>query len=65
AHKVILRNYEGVITTYTEPTTYENNCKCDVCLGKKEVKYEGIAALMNNQQLALEPKDLSRKKRNE
>ena len=34
AHKVVLRNYEGVITTYQEPTTYEANyCdrQCDKC----------------------------------
>ncbi len=33
-HKVILRNYEGVITTYQEPDTYEAhfcNRKCDMC----------------------------------
>jgi lysine 2,3-aminomutase len=63
AHKVILRNYEGVITTYTEPETYVNNCKCPVCSGEKAVKYEGVAALMNNQQLAIEPADLARRKR--
>jgi len=63
AHKVILRNYEGVITTYTEPETYVNNCKCPVCSGEKTVKYDGVAALMNNQQLAIEPADLARRKR--
>ena len=62
-HKVILRNYEGVITTYTEPEAYKNTCQCPVCCGEQKVRYEGLAALMNNQQLALEPKDLSRKKR--
>ena len=63
-HRVILRNYEGVITTYTEPAIYEHTCKCDVCKGERNVKYEGIAALMNDQQLALEPTDLARRKRN-
>ena len=62
-HKVILRNYEGVITTYTEPETYTPTCKCDVCSGKQKAQHEGVAALMNNQQLALEPTDLARKKR--
>ncbi|MCL2397334.1 MAG: lysine 2,3-aminomutase [Defluviitaleaceae bacterium] len=62
-HKVILRNYEGVITTYTEPATYDHTCQCDVCSGQKGAKYEGIAALMNNQQLALEPADLARRGR--
>ncbi|MCL2575597.1 MAG: lysine 2,3-aminomutase [Defluviitaleaceae bacterium] len=63
AHKVILRNYEGVITTYTEPHIYEHTCKCEVCRGEKEVHFEGVAALMNEQQLALEPKELARSKR--
>jgi lysine 2,3-aminomutase len=33
-NKVILRNYEGVITTYQEPSKYENticDLKCDAC----------------------------------
>jgi len=62
-HKVILRNYEGVITTYTEPQTYTNTCQCAVCRGEEKVKYEGLAALMSNQQLALEPENLARKTR--
>ena len=28
-HKVVLRNYEGVITTYTEPEHYEETCQCE------------------------------------
>jgi len=64
-HKVILRNYEGVITTYSEPETYENTCRCPVCKGERTVSYEGVAALMNNQQLALEPASLARRKRSE
>ena len=65
AHKVILRNYEGVITTYTEPTDYQHTCSCDVCTSKRSVQYEGVAALMNNQQLALIPEGLARHKRGE
>ncbi|MDR2182957.1 MAG: lysine 2,3-aminomutase [Clostridiales bacterium] len=62
-HKVILRNYEGVIARYTEPETYEHRCQCPVCRKEETVQYEGLAALMNNQKLALEPADLARKKR--
>jgi lysine 2,3-aminomutase len=29
--KTILRNYEGVIATYNEPTQYANICQCDTC----------------------------------
>ena len=64
AHKVILRNYEGVITTYTEPETYTHTCQCPVCKGEQAVQYEGLAALMSNQRLSLEPAELERHKRN-
>ncbi|MCL2375797.1 MAG: lysine 2,3-aminomutase [Defluviitaleaceae bacterium] len=62
-HKVILRNYEGVITTYTEPETYQHTCNCPVCRGDEKAQYEGLAALMNNQKLAIEPADLARRRR--
>ncbi|MDR2836705.1 MAG: lysine 2,3-aminomutase [Bacteroidales bacterium] len=55
-NKVILRNYEGVITTYTEPDDY---------VDRQNHNYitEGVAALLNNQQMTLEPANLDRKKR--
>jgi len=62
--RVILRNYEGVITTYTEPRHYENKCNCDVCTGKKVDKLEGVAALEQGEIMSLEPANLSRNKRN-
>ena len=63
--KVILRNYEGVITTYTEPTDLPKmECTCDVCTGKKTYEYEGVAGLLRGQRLAMEPQDLLRHKRN-
>ena len=61
--KVILRNYEGVITTYTEPTHYEETCTCEVCSGKKAVKLMGVAALEQGQALSMEPADLERHRR--
>ncbi|MEG1572731.1 MAG: lysine 2,3-aminomutase [Bacteroidales bacterium] len=55
--KVILRNYEGVITTYTEPTNYHNPCPCeDNCM-----RDEGVSSLIHGKQIALEPCDLERK----
>lgn len=30
-NRVVLRNFEGVITTYTEPTEYHEECHCEVC----------------------------------
>lgn len=60
--KVILRNFEGVITTYTEPTDYKNECQCEDC---KNRKFEdGIAGLMHGDQISIEPERLTRKMRN-
>lgn len=59
--KIVLRNFEGVITTYTEPTDYINECHCEDC--KQEMENEGVAALLRGEQLSLEPEGLSRKKR--
>ena len=63
ANRIVLRNFEGVITTYTEPEHYKENCQCDVCTGKKEAKFIGVAALQQGQQLSLEPEGLERNKR--
>src|SRR5665647_2047167 len=62
--KVILRNYEGVITTYTEPQLPKLECTCDYCTGKKHYEYEGVEGLLRGQRLSLEPQDLLRHKRN-
>ena len=61
--KVILRNFEGVITTYTEPEHYESKCNCPVCRGEKENTISGVAALQQGKALSFEPADLPRKKR--
>ena len=62
-NKVVLRNFEGVITTYTEPTSYRNECNCPVCRGEREHTLNGIAGLEQGQRLSLEPTELPRKKR--
>ena len=64
--KVVLRNYEGVITTYTEPTDYKEECHCPECDKEQsdKKKKDGVASLLNGDQLSLEPKDLKRHKRN-
>lgn len=61
--KVILRNFEGVITTYTEPERYEQKCSCPVCRGEKRETLTGVAGLAQGQRLNLEPKELDRNKR--
>lgn len=62
ANKVILRNYEGVITTYQEPENYRsikcnNNCQeCDLQLIQKEKEKQefiGIARLMSDTEKAI------------
>jgi lysine 2,3-aminomutase len=61
--KVILRNFEGVITTYTEPHLPELECQCDVCQGKKQDPLTGVAGLLAGNDLALEPTKLARRDR--
>ncbi|MDE5736465.1 MAG: lysine 2,3-aminomutase [Bacteroidales bacterium] len=62
--KVILRNYEGVITTYTEPMDYKNET---AIANDVRLKTEGVSALMCGKadSISLEPDNLDRKKRNE
>jgi lysine 2,3-aminomutase len=62
-HRVILRNFEGVITTYTEPDDYRETCQCEVCRGEKKVELVGVAGLERGQQLSLKPEGLLREKR--
>lgn len=64
ADRVILRNFEGVITTYTEPRNYHEDCHCEVCEGKREDRLQGVAALEAGLALSIEPKNLERNKRN-
>ncbi|WHH56985.1 lysine 2,3-aminomutase [Petroclostridium sp. X23] len=60
-NKIILRNFEGVITTYEEPMEYHPDCNCDVCKDGENEKFVGVAGLLNGQQIALEPETLERK----
>jgi lysine 2,3-aminomutase len=52
-HRVVLRNYEGVITTYQEPMDYVPECHC-------EEKLIGVASLLAGQKVTIEPDDLER-----
>ncbi|SHI82574.1 L-lysine 2,3-aminomutase [Dethiosulfatibacter aminovorans DSM 17477] len=65
-HKLVLRNYEGVITTYTEPAEMEElECQCDVCQGRKTSHLTGVASLLAGEMLNLEPTNLERRNRTE
>jgi lysine 2,3-aminomutase len=61
-NRVILRNYEGVITSYTEPADYSANCDCNNCKDRK-CKTDGVASLLTGDDLAIEPANLARRKR--
>lgn len=55
--RVVLRNFEGVITTYSEPDDYIPECYCEE---KDKEKLIGVAALLNGQKVMIEPEDLER-----
>lgn len=59
--KVVLRNYEGVITTYTEPADYVDEWAQPT--HNNGFKIEGVASLLNGETLSLEPEELTRKKK--
>jgi lysine 2,3-aminomutase len=59
--RVVLRNYEGVITSYAQPTDYTQSCKCKE--HPEDDKSEGVASLLSGKKFTLEPDDLERKKR--
>lgn len=59
--RVVLRNFEGVITTYTEPTDYHAECHCPDC--QKNQPEEGITSLLQGQRMAIEPSHLLRHER--
>ncbi len=53
--RVVLRNFEGVITTYAEPSDYQPQCNCE-----DREKLIGVAGLLNGQKITIEPEDLER-----
>lgn len=60
---IVLRNFEGVITTYKEPEEYKNECHCPVCRGEENVELIGVASLLAGQRMTLEPVGLERNHR--
>ncbi|MBM7616259.1 lysine 2,3-aminomutase [Alkaliphilus hydrothermalis] len=59
---VILRNYEGVIASYTQPEPYKHECHCPDCKAGV-VNTTGVAELLQTDKVALEPANLARKQR--
>lgn len=58
--KVVLRNFEGVITTYEQPTNYQSDCHCEVCQSKQKQHMVGVAGLLNDEHMSMEPVGLER-----
>ena len=69
--KVVLRNFEGVITTYTEPLDYKNECHCPKCEAERNKKVgadkavDGVISLLKGERMNIEPAHLKRHERNE
>ena len=63
--RVVLRNYEGMISSYTQPSDYNGHDpkKCEYCQDEKLVAKEGVARLLNEDGLILKPEGLMRTKR--
>ncbi|NLO90786.1 MAG: lysine 2,3-aminomutase [Elusimicrobia bacterium] len=57
--KIVLRNYEGGITSYSLPQVVSRPSNSDT----EYASHEGIAALLNGDKRTLEPADLKRRKR--
>jgi lysine 2,3-aminomutase len=56
SEKTILRNYEGVICTYTEPQDKSHNCKeCGIC-EEFDYEYRGLEQLYREERTSLVPK---------
>src|SRR6476660_2461231 len=58
-HKVVLRNYEGYITTYEEPPTYErhDSAACSYCQSQRsEPGQSGVLGLLEGERMWIEPK---------
>jgi lysine 2,3-aminomutase len=57
-HKVALRNYEGYITAYEEPSHYESHdpATCKFCQEKRsEPGQQGVFGLLDSEALAIKP----------
>ncbi len=59
--KIVLRNFEGVISTYTQPTDYIDEWPSKNTNNGNKI--EGVASLLNGDALSLEPDVLARKQR--
>ena len=63
-HRVVLRNFEGVITTYTEPENYTHEPCYDEEKFEKMYEISGVYMLDEGLKMSLEPSHLARHERN-
>ena len=74
ADYAVLRNFEGVITTYTEPKEYHNDCDCPECqkrraaesgenITDKSVVVDGVISLLQGEKMNIEPASIKRHER--
>ena len=62
--RLVLRNYEGVITTYTQPDDVFSDCgRCHICDSDQYKPLDGVGKLLSGEKLFLEPEGLIRRKR--
>lgn len=62
--KVILRNYEGVITVYHEPENKTNRCKtCSNDCSSSKTRQIGLAKLLSGEKISLTPRENMRLER--
>ncbi|MFZ5820980.1 MAG: lysine 2,3-aminomutase [Chloroflexota bacterium] len=57
-HKIILRNYEGYVTTYEEPTEYTSHdpSTCSYCQNKRpEPGQAGLTGLLDGEEMFIKP----------
>jgi lysine 2,3-aminomutase len=62
-HKIIFRNYEGFISSYTEPVIDHEECPICSAMRDKKVKSIGIEKLFTGEASSLRPEDSERDKR--
>jgi lysine 2,3-aminomutase len=56
-HKIVLRNFEGFITTYEEPTDYKPENAAKFELKRPEPGQEGLTALLDGDQMFIKPEN--------
>jgi lysine 2,3-aminomutase len=56
-HKVVLRNFEGFITTYEEPTDYQPEKAAKFEQKRPDPGQEGLTALLDGEQMFIKPEN--------